>query len=707
MQTTVSSSDNRPTQSVPIDFAFVTAFPFVRDTILQHIEGYEIVHDNFASSVHYRGHIPIPVTDERYEVVVFMPLEKEIKHDEGITSIIQMIKRWHPAYIIKIGVADGIPGKVRLGDIVIADFVCHYEPTKQILGGELQREQLFPSDRLLYGRAFSYQSNEWWKNITLPWPAAPRDADLPLEPANRGDITLPWHSSPQDAILPQEPTNRGDITLPWPAAPRDADLPQEPANRGNIILPWPATPRDADLPQEPANRGDITPPRHPTTQTEVAFPKAHFGAVINSYENVTMDARALSQQQDEYPTLLAIVKDHITIARICAQQPYTPSFLGLYGICDYVNEPKKTNNYHVFSAKAATAFIVGLLRSCPVPPLIEYIHQTNKQKVSFQYSGEQSLMSFRQGTSVPDPPMDQPQTLEMIRQKEQKRPLLALCAQSLRPITKHEIMSSLDQEAISRPIEIVWLDFTDLESNWVMANPEVAVQRITDPKGPLHRALMRRKEVDFAFYGLMRIPLAFLIGHLIPSTQPVRLFDINPHPNSALETWNWPGTGELFPPLEIRGIPRRKSVAKRVLAICVSVSFNVFPRQIYAVGLHDALIVELKIPSPKRGRVRSEEQVYEYGRIFHDMLDLIIERCPAIKCIHIFYAGPMALAFHLAQQIVGDIHPPVVAWNYYQAGYDWGIDLTEASIGNPCIVRPIGLTRPSKKKDEYHRYFGD
>jgi len=286
--------------------------------------------------------------------------------------------------------------------------------------------------------------------------------------------------------------------------------------------------------------------------------------------------------------------------------------------------------------------------------------------------------------------------IETTQIKEQK-PLLVLCGQSLRPITRDEIMSSLGEEAKSRPIEIIYLDFTDLETNWIMDNPEVAVQRLTNPQGPLHKALKRRKEVDFAFYGLMRIPLAFLIGHLIPGSQPMRLFDIQPYPDSALETWMWPGPGDPFPPLEVQGIPRRKNIAKSVVAIGISISFTVFPSQIRAVGLHDALIVDLKLPHPKRGIIRSEEQVRAYGHTFRSILDLLIERSPAIKCIHVFYAGPMALAFHSAQQIAGDIHPPVIAWNFRPGGYDWGINLAEASFGNPSIVYPLGPTFPKQE----------
>jgi nucleoside phosphorylase len=643
MQITVQSNENKQVQTFPIDFALVTGCPFVLDSILQHIDGYKIVQDDSATLTYYQGHIAIPATNEHYEIVVCMLLERDREGDETseevVASITQMIKRWHPAYVVTIGLANGITGEVKLGDIVIADFVYDYKPTKQISGDELQMSQQFPSDRLLYGRAFSYQSNEWQNTITLPWLTTLQ------EHTTRGDITLPWPTAPQ------EHTTRGDITLPWPTAP------QEHTTRGDITLPWPTTP------QEHTTRGDITLPWPTALQTKDALPKEHFGAIISS-ESVVKNARVLSQLQDECPTLLALARDSAAIARGCTQQPYPVPFLEIRGICDYTNEQKK--NYQIVAAEIVSAFVIGFLRSRPIPPLARHIYQIKEQK-----------------------------------------PLVVLCAQSLRPISRQEIMNSLGPEAKSRPIEIVYLDFTDLEANWIMANPEVAVQRIIDPQGPLHKALKRRKEVDFAFYGLMRIPLAFLIGHLIPATQPVRMFDIHPHPDPTLETWIWPGNRDPFPPLEVSGIPRRKNVRKRQVAIGISISFTVAPRQIRAVGLHDALIVELKVSDPKRGIVRSEEQVREYGRIFRSVLDLIVERCPATKCIHVFYAGPMALAFHSAQQIAGDVHPPVIAWNFLPPRYDWGIDLAATLLGNPCIVRPLGPALPSKKTDEYYCYFGD
>src|SRR5690242_7530697 len=133
---TIPASDNEQVQTPPIDVAIVTALPIVRDAVLQHIDGYEIVHDNSIPLTYYLGYIIITETNEYYNVVLIM-LSKNDTNDVTIKqiadSIMQMIKCWHPSYVVTIGIADGISEKVSLGDIVIADFVYDHELTRQIL----------------------------------------------------------------------------------------------------------------------------------------------------------------------------------------------------------------------------------------------------------------------------------------------------------------------------------------------------------------------------------------------------------------------------------------------------------------------------------------------------------------------------------------------------------------------------------------------
>jgi hypothetical protein len=70
-------------------------------------------------------------------------------------------------------------------------------------------------------------------------------------------------------------------------------------------------------------------------------------------------------------------------------------------------------------------------------------------------------------------------------------------------------------------------------------------------------------------------------------------------------------------------------------------------------------------------------------------LDTVAARMSGCRCIHLFYAGPVSLAFHLGQQISENIHPPVIVWNYRrEEGYNWAIALLRASRGEASIRRP-------------------
>jgi nucleoside phosphorylase len=547
-------------QPLPIDFAFVTALPIERDALLRRLERREIVQDDFEPLTYYRGGISVPTTGEYYEVVVVMLLG--MGNDEAAVSTMKVIERWQPAYVLMVGIAGGVPGKVTLGDVVVSDFVHYYELARRTPKGDQRRAQQFLSDRLLYGRALAYEAGEW----------------------------------------------RNDITITRPGA----------------------------------------------AQTDIPYPKVYFGA-IGSGEKVIADARTRSRLLKECPRLLAVAMEGAGVARAAGQQAHPPPFLEVRSICDYADE-RKDDDWQPFAAEAAAAFTIGLLRSRPVPPLAKSTH-----------------------------PM------------QGKGSFLILCAQSLRPIAAHELLATLGKDSISRSVEIISLDFTDLVVNGIFTDPEGAARRLTSPQGDLLAALARRGEAQFAFHGLVHIPMAFLIGHLVTDRQPVRLFDFHP---GSVETWAWPGMQEALPPLEVRGAPEQLSRRKGVAVVRISISYTVTAAQTSAVFPHPAIEVDLSVPGPERGIVRSEEQVREYGSIFRRVLDLITQRCRSVQRIHIFYAGPVALAFHLGQQISENIHPVVTVWNFRQE-YGWGIDLAAASLSEACVVRLQDFNRRNERTDEY------
>jgi hypothetical protein len=72
------------------------------------------------------------------------------------------------------------------------------------------------------------------------------------------------------------------------------------------------------------------------------------------------------------------------------------------------------------------------------------------------------------------------------------------------------------------------------------------------------------------------------------------------------------------------------------------------------------------------GRKRSTISLKKAGLVY-DLTEI------DSRCIHLFYAGPVSLAFHLGQQISENIHPPVIVWNYRrEQGYNWAVDLLRA-----------------------------
>ncbi|MBD0347138.1 MAG: SAVED domain-containing protein, partial [Coleofasciculus sp. Co-bin14] len=461
------------------------------------------------------------------------------------------LNRWHPSNVLMLGIAGGVRGKVELGDVVVAKFVFYYELAKLTLEGEQLRPNQFPTDQLLYTRAYVYEATEWKGMI---------------------EVLRPGHIS------------------------------------------------------------------------ETSLPNVHFDPIASG-EKVIADEETIPKLVKVCPKLVAVAMEGAGVARAARNYPHgqPPRFLEIRGICDFA-DPNKNDDWHDYAANAAAAFAVGWLRDRPMPPLV----------------------------------------VRQALRKNTEKPLLIICAQSLRVIAPDEILSGFNDDLKRRDRETVSLDFTRHVQRGVFTDPESAVQQLTDPQGLLSSAIARCNEAELVFHGLAHIPLLVLIGHLVSGRLPVRLFDFQSIQDS--DTWAWADEGQSFPPMEVNGLSSQHLWHGKDVVLRVSVTRPVLPPQTLAVAPPDAIEIDLTLPHPERGIVRSEKQTREYGRVFRQTLDTIAPNLSPGQRIHLFYAGPVTLAFHIGQQISENIHPPVTVWNYHQ-GYDWGIDLAAAYMGEECVVR--------------------
>ncbi|HEX6899067.1 MAG TPA: SAVED domain-containing protein [Thermoanaerobaculia bacterium] len=374
---------------------------------------------------------------------------------------------------------------------------------------------------------------------------------------------------------------------------------------------------------------------------ESRVPEAHFG-LIASGEKVIADKTTLLNIREGNQKIIAVAMEGAGVARAALNNNPPVAFLEIRGVCDFADD-QKNDDWQDYAANAAAAFTVGFLRSRPISPL------------------------------------------QAKPQEGKTAPLLVMRMQSLRPIAPDELLSSFGGSLKGRDVETVSLDFTDLVSGDSLSEPEEAIRRLVDPKGVLFGVLARRGDAELVFHGLVHIPLAVLAGHIVTDRQRVQMFDF--HPNVGSGTWAWPEKDEQgFPDFEVSGLSKRKVKSAGEAIVRVSVSYQVSSEQAGMSVHQPALEVDMGVPSAGRGIVRSEEQTRAYGREFRRVLDGIAQRAPMCHRVHLFYAGPVSLAFHLGQQISANIHPPVTVWNFRRGSYEWGIDLAAASLGESCLV---------------------
>lgn len=378
------------------------------------------------------------------------------------------------------------------------------------------------------------------------------------------------------------------------------------------------------------------------TEHQGFVPRALFGTIASG-ERVIADQAVLDALRQRSPKLMAVAMEGAGIARAVAGTD--SRFLEVRGISDLADQ-QKDDRWHDYAANGAAAFVVGFLRSRPVPSLQEE---------------EQLRADAHGGTSGP--------------------PLIILRAQSLRPIRPDELLTALPAELQIRDHVTIPLDFTALSSQTKVTNPEAALARMLGEQNGLIAALAEQ-EGELVFHGLIAIPLAFLAGYVVADRQPVRLFDYHPD----LETWSWPEDLDVAPPLQVTGFPAARTATVGAVVVRVSITFQVTAEATAVVVPDPVAAIDLIVPEPRRNLIRSEAQTREYGRVFRQALDQIVRLLPNTTQVHVFYSGPVSLAFRMGQQVSENIHPPVTVWNHGR-GYDWGFDLGGVSRGDGGIVR--------------------
>ena len=167
------------------DFVLVTALAEERDAVLDRFPGYRKLppaKDDIRT--YYYADLPITFPDNStgtYRIIIMCLLG--MGRVQAVVATADAIRRWHPRYILLVGIAGGMASKnVRLGDILISDQIVDYELQKLTSHGFEVRWEVQRADPRLLDVCNSFRDESWQEliKISRPDPGRPNRFTGPI-----------------------------------------------------------------------------------------------------------------------------------------------------------------------------------------------------------------------------------------------------------------------------------------------------------------------------------------------------------------------------------------------------------------------------------------------------------------------------------------------------------------------------------------------
>ena len=240
----------------------------------------------------------------------------------------------------------------------------------------------------------------------------------------------------------------------------------------------------------------------------------------------------------------------------------------------------------------------------------------------------------------------------------------------------------------SANIEEIVIDQTDLYDNGRLTNPMEAARRQKGIAHQLSETLNTYPDAQLGYYGIAHIPLLFHLGCQLLNRRPLQLFEHN----RCTDRWDQLQRGGNYPQISLVGLPGVVNQQGGDVIVRISISYPVTLEAIERIVPNPIASIDLSINQPKIGVVTSMKQLQQYSAAFRDMLDEIHNKLPNTERVHIFYAGPVALAVNFGRRISKTIHPRIIVYNHSSKDaprYAWGLEVT-ADVDSPDFTIKIG-----------------
>lgn len=383
----------------------------------------------------------------------------------------------------------------------------------------------------------------------------------------------------------------------------------------------------------------------PRMQKDVESPRVHFGPFAVG-DKIVADRRFISELLKLCPKLIGIEMESYGIASAAACAPDRPRFLAIRGVSDYADEHKDDSCRQLASA-AAAAFTISFLRAGPIPP------------------ADRCNAAMR---GLPEP----------------SGLLIALRHLSMQYIPPQAFIPAIPATLAGRGVAELLIDQTDLYVNGRLVDPLEAAERQTHVVRHIDALLRQDAAASLAYWGIAHIPLLFHLGFQLTNKRKLYFFEINRYSGR----WEHLKGNMRGPVLKLDGLPRRANQDHGDIVLRISISDTVRAEDVSKVVSSPIGSIHLYLAPPTRDVLVSEQQLFQYGTRFRQVLDRILELFPNRQRTHVFYAGPVSLAVYFGQLISQSIDRRIVVHNYSvrdSPRYSWGLEIT-ARTDDPGFV---------------------
>lgn len=156
-----------------IDFVLVTTLSEERDAVLDKLPGYsQLPPAKDDIRTYFQADLPVTFSDNSagiYHIIVMCLLG--MGRVQAVAATVDAIRRWHPRYIVLIGIAGGIAARsIQIGDILISDQVVDYELQKLAPDGPEVRWDVQRADTRLLNACNNFRSASWQELIKIKRP---------------------------------------------------------------------------------------------------------------------------------------------------------------------------------------------------------------------------------------------------------------------------------------------------------------------------------------------------------------------------------------------------------------------------------------------------------------------------------------------------------------------------------------------------------